>query len=92
MWSIGEAIHATVVMIDYIKQPSKLYAMYWFCPIAFDKTVLRNSLGSERDEKTETFAKTRNLPSPLVISSHSISFPFCSPARLFTLIDAGGIS
>lgn len=76
MWSIGEAIHATVVMIDYIKQPSKLYAMYWFCPIAFDKTVLRNSLGSERDEKPKR--SQRREISQVLLSFHLIPFHFLS--------------
>lgn len=91
MWSIGEAIHATVV-IDYIKQPSKLYAMYWFRPTALDKTVLRNSLESERDELPRR--SQRREISQALLSFHLISFmsfPLYSPAGLFTLIDAGGI-
>lgn len=89
MWSIGEAIHATVVMIDYIKQPFKLYAMYWIRPTALDKTVLRNSLESERDElprRSQRREISQVLLSFHLIPFHLIPFHFLSVLLRDTLL------
>lgn len=56
----------------YIKQLSRLYAMYWFCTIAFDMIVLRGSLESERDELPRR--SQRPEISQALLSFHLISF------------------